>query len=503
MSETGTAGTAATADTAAGAATSDTAGIASAVGVSGSAEWRRPKPGAAGLRSDVGIAILLAIASPVTALLYHRTGLYEEVAPPWVWVLGLGLGTLPLALRRRFPVPAAILVSIGFFICNQFGVPDLLVVQICLFTALYTIGAWEQNRRLAFWSRFGITAAMLIWVVLNLIVSSSDETLFPGLPRTGIFSAFATFAAIQIITNLVYFGGAFLFGERAWRTARLMARLEAQGHELELERQTSADQAVALDRIAIARELHDVVAHHVSVMGIQAAAARRSLERSPGRAAEALEIVEESAHSAVTELRRLVHTLREPASDDPSSTIGVAQLSALIADSQRAGTPTTLIVVGEQRPLPLLVDVALYRVVQEALTNVRKHAGRGAEATVRLRFRDAEVEVEVADTGTRQTLSPRGAGSGGHGLRGMRERLGTVGGSLRAERRERGGFLVVARVPLAPARHGGSAGGPDDGGSAVGSDDGGGPGTSPTGTGARATPPGGGPLPAPSSEVPA
>ncbi len=412
------------------------------------AEWSRPKPGPTAFRFDIGLAILLAFAATTTSLLYQRTGLYEDPAEPWVWAVGLGLCTLPLALRRRYPVPVALVVTAGFYVCGEHGVPEVLIVNICLFVALYTVGAWERNRALAFWSRLGIGVGMLVWLVLSLIIASSEEDAFPDFSRSGIFSAYATFAVIQIITNVLYFGGAFYFGERSWRAARTQAQLEAQGRELELERQTSAAQAVALDRIAIARELHDVVAHHVSVMGIQAAAARRSLDRDPVRAAAALEVVEESAHSAVTELRRLVRTLRTPEAEDSSTTVGIAQLSSLLSESQSAGVPVTLIVAGEPRPLPLLVDVALYRVVQEALTNVRKHAGRGASAEVRLRFERDSVEVEVTDDGVRMTLEPQSRDRPGLGLRGMRERVGAVGGTVQAERRERGGFMVRARVPL-------------------------------------------------------
>ena len=428
------------------------------------------------MRTDALIALVLAFSATLTSLLYKRTGIYEDPAEPWLWALGLGLTTLPLALRRAAPVPAAIVVSIGFFICGQFSVPEILIVNIALFLALYSVGAWEPRRALATWSRIGIGAALIVWLIVSLIISASSEDAFPGVSRTGIFSAFATYAVIQIITNLLYFGGAYFFGDRAWRSARQQAQLEAQGYELELERQTSATQAVALDRIEIARELHDVVAHHVSVMGIQAAAARRTLDGDPQRASAALEIVEESAHATVAELRRLVHTLRTPEHDDGPTTVGIAHLPALIAESQSAGVPTTLIVAGATRPLPLLVDIALYRVVQEALTNVRKHAGRGATAEVRLRFEAEAIEVEVGDDGVRKTLprsgrggsswsegrteggaSPRtaaglplaGSGSGsGLGLRGMRERIGAVGGTVLAERRERGGFMVRARVPL-------------------------------------------------------
>lgn len=410
--------------------------------------WSRPAPGASELRTDLGLAILLAFAATLTSLLYARAGLFEEPAEPWVWALGLGLCTLPLALRRRYPVPVALVVAGGFYVCGEFAVPEVLIINICLFIALYTVGAWERHRVLAFWSRFGIGIGMIVWLVLSLIIASSEEDAFPGFSRSGIFSAYATYAIIQIVMNLLYFSGAYYFGERSWRAARTQALLEAQGHELALERQTSALQAVALDRVEIARELHDVVAHHVSVMGIQAAAARRSLATDPERAEAALETVEESARTAVEELRQLVHTLRTPEAEGSASTIGIAHLASLVAESRHAGVPATLIVAGDARPLPLLIDVALYRVVQEALTNVRKHAGRGASAEVRLRFELDAVEVEVSDDGVRQTLDRGGAPGGRLGLQGMRERVGAVGGEISAGRRERGGFMVRARVPL-------------------------------------------------------
>lgn len=446
--------------------------------------WARPHADREALRFDVLLAGVLALAATTTSLLYARSGVYSEPAPVWVWIVGLGLITLPLAVRRLWPVPVALAAAAGFFICGQFAVPELLVTNIGLFIALYTVGAWEPRRGLAFWARFGISLAMVLWLIVSLIIASSDTDSMPGISRSGLFSAFATYAVIQIITNLMYFGGAFFFGNKSWQSARLRAQLEAQGRELELERRTSAEQAVALDRIAIARELHDVVAHHVSVMSIQAAAARRLLAQHGGaqlrsidasepaareaalvRAESALAIVEASAEQAITELRGLVGTLRAPDPSDAATTIGITQLPALVSASTSSGVPATLIVAGTPRPVPMLIDVALYRTAQEALTNVRKHAGGSAEATVRLRFEADAVELEVGDTGVAQRLgsgAPRADRSGGPGasgaatgsglgLRGMRERVGAVGGTVEARRREGGGFLVRARVPLNPS----------------------------------------------------
>lgn len=412
---------------------------------------------------DVLLALLLALGATTTSLLYQRIGIYQSIAPVWLWVLGLALCTLPIAFRRRFPVPVAAVVSIGFFVCGQFGVPETLIVNICLFIALYTVGAWEPNRALAIWSLIVIALVMCVWLIIWLIVSSSDTSMYPGLSRSGLFSAYATFAVLQIITNLCYFTGAIFFGTNSWKAARNRAVLEAQGRELDAERRTSAAQAVALDRLAIARELHDVVAHHVSVMGLQAAAARMSLDAHPETAKGSLEVIEQSAHTAVNELRSLVHTLRTPDIAEPGSTVGVARIPELIEEAQLAGTQATFVVAGSPRALPILVDVALYRVAQEALTNVRKHAGHGATAEVRLRFTAAGVELEVTDNGVRQKLGDRPNDPlGGMGLRGMRERLGAVGGHLESGPREGSqnvtsganapatatGFLVRATVPL-------------------------------------------------------
>lgn len=419
-------------------------------------EWARPRPDALGLRLDMLLALVLAVGATTTSLLYARTGIFGDPPALWLWILGIALCTLPLAARRIAPIPVAIVASIGFFVCGQFGVPEILVINICLFIAIYTVMAWEPRRSLGVWSLLAITVAMITWLVISLIIASSSSEDFLGAPRYGIFSAYATYAVIQIITNLLYFGGAIAFGHRSWTAARTQAQLAAQGKELELERQTSAAQAVALDRLSVARELHDVVAHHVSVMGIQAAAARRTLERDPATAASALAVVEESAHTTVAELRELVHTLRTPENEEGSTAVGISQIPTLVEESQSAGVPTTFIVAGEPRPIPFLVDVALYRMTQEGLTNVRKHAGRGAEAVVRLRFTADAIEVEISDNGLARRLTSHGERASGSsseraglGLRGMRERIGAVGGSVSAGRREREGFMVRARVPLA------------------------------------------------------
>src|SRR5690606_12706705 len=190
------------------------------------------------------------------------------------------------------------------------------------------------------------------------------------------FSPFVAFTVIQVLTNLLYFGGAYYYGERAWASALEREALDERTAELEFERERLAEQAVALDRVRIARELHDSVAHHVSVMGVQAGAARSALASDSAAATEALLHIESTARSAIDELRGRVGTRRDaggaPVDGSPGSTLGVAALPDLVAQSRQAGLPTELEIVGDPRPIPPALSLNLYRITQEALTNARK-----------------------------------------------------------------------------------------------------------------------------------
>jgi signal transduction histidine kinase len=442
--------------------------------------WIRPRPTPRQYRDDAIIAVLLAAGAATTTLLYARVGMYEEPAPVWLSALVVLFISLPLALRRRYPEIVAIVVSLAFFVGQQFAVPEVLFSNITLFIAIYTVGAWSTSRKRATTLRVAIIVGMFLWVAVNLLISVSDPELLPDVSRSGIFSQFASFALISVLTNALYFGGAYFFGDTAHTAARQRAQLEARTAELARERERVAEQAVALDRVRIARELHDVVAHHVSVMGVQAGAARRVLRDHPDQAAESLATIEQSARTAVDELHRMLTTLREegapPRSGAPSgvdvadpgtatapvsaastssSTRGIEQLPALVAECATAGTPATLTVIGDERPVTGLVGFTLYRLAQESLTNVRKHAGSHATVDVRLRYLPEAVELEVSDTGLGRRLE---AATTGHGHVGMRERVAAVGGSVEVGPRPRGGYRVRARIPdivaslaLAPA----------------------------------------------------
>ena len=325
--------------------------------------WVRPRPDAAGYRRDAIAAALIAAGMIVSLFLHDRVGYFDEPAPDWLSALAVAVLTVPLAFRRRYPATVAILVSIGFFVALQFSVPELLFINISLFMVIYTLGAWGQNRRMANLVRAAIILGMFLWIAVNLVVTVSDPELMPEVSRSGLFSQFASVATIQIITNLLYFGGAYYFGNAMHASARQRADLEARTIELAEEREHSAAQAVALDRVNIARELHDVVAHHVSVMGVQAGAARRVMQANPAQASESLELIEHSAREAVEELHRLLTTLRSTESDaasQSSSTLGLDQLAVLAEATTTAGIPTQFQVVGDPRFVTALTSFTLY-----------------------------------------------------------------------------------------------------------------------------------------------
>jgi signal transduction histidine kinase len=338
---------------------------------------------------------------------------------------------------------------------------DVLFSNICLYLAMYSVGAWSRRRRLATWVRLAIVAGMFIWLFTHLIVQANQITVLPELSRAGVFSPYAAHGLLQVFINLVYFGAAWYFGESAWKFARNAAALRSSTTQLAAERERTAAQAITLERVRIARELHDVVAHHVSVMGVQAGAARRILSRDPGQAMDALTIIEQSARSAVDELHIMLGALRgddgpgNKPTNQSSSTRGLAQLGELANESRTAGVPVRLSIVGEERAISATIGLSIYRIAQEALTNTRKHAGPGASTDLRLRYEADAVEVEITDDGVgprRQFAAALQGGPSaettGLGQRGMHERVAAVGGELHLGGRPRGGYLVRARFPV-------------------------------------------------------
>ena len=398
-------------------------------------------------RADLLLAAVVFVAGIVSATLSAISQIYTDQAPLWQAVVYLIVVSAPLAVRRVWPAPVALIVSFAYFAAVSLQIPELYAGNVAMFVSLYTVGAWMTNRRAAFVVRAVIIAGMFVWLIVTMywqaLDAAAEEDVAPG-----AMSPFLAFMMLQLLLNVLYFAGAYYFGERSWKSALQQQALEQRTADLERERERSSAQAVALDRVRIARELHDVVAHHVSVMGVQAGAARLVIDHDTARATEILGGIEASSREAVAELRHLLETLRssDNLADDAASTVSVDDIPQLIRASNDAGLPTEFTVIGTARPMPSVASVNLYRIAQESLTNVRRHAGDGATADVRLRYLSDSVELEIVNTGHR-ILSTRP----GMGQLGMRERALASGGSIESAPRPDGGWRVRVQVPDDPA----------------------------------------------------
>lgn len=408
--------------------------------------WVRPQPTRRDRLVDLATAVSLYLGAVLSQQLYRISGVYEEPAGGMLTFALLAVTILPLALRRSHPVVSAIVVSAGFIAAGTLFVPELLMTQIALFLALYSVGAWVSRRSVAVAVRAVIVIAMALWLMISLFQSATDPDVLENFSHVGALSPLVAFMLIQVLINLLYFAGAWWFGDRGFIAARQRIELEQRTVELERERERTAAQAVALDRVRIARELHDAVAHHVSVIGIQAGAARTVLTSDPDAASEALKTIEATSRDTIRELHEMLTTLRDP-DEALESVRGIDRLRELVDASEEAGVPTSLHVIGDPVPVPAVASVNLYRIAQEALTNVRKHGGPDATADIRVRYGHEHVELEISNTGgvTSRRLP------GGLGQLGMRERVAASGGTLELGPRSRGGYLVRARIPVPEA----------------------------------------------------
>ncbi|MBS1698440.1 MAG: sensor histidine kinase [Actinobacteria bacterium] len=399
------------------------------------------------LRQDVILAVVVLVGGVLSAGLSSIAKVYgTEQAELWTALPYVLVLSAALSMRRRRPALVAVVVAIAFIVATTLHVPEIYVGNIAMFIALYTVGAWMSARRGAFLVRAGIIAAMAVWLVISMYREAIDQADKADV-TAGMLSPLVAFLMLQVLLNVLYFGGAYYFGERSWTAARERAALEQRTAELERERALSAAQAVALDRVRIARELHDVVAHHVSVMGVQAGAARLTIPRDPAAATEIVAGIETAARDAIRDFHQLLDTLRAPGdSEEVASTVDVDDIRDLAVASTAAGLPTRVQIVGDPVPVPRLTAVNLYRIAQESLTNARRHAGPDAEADVRIRYQPGSVELEVVNTGRVVTaLRP------GLGQLGMRERAAASGGTIELVPRPAGGFRVRATLPLTAA----------------------------------------------------
>ncbi|MCW2740907.1 MAG: sensor histidine kinase [Blastococcus sp.] len=360
---------------------------------------------------DAGLAGVLVVAGVLEGALVDTNRPFWQHELLTVAVMG------SLAWRRRSPLPVLGFVVVGMMVLDsdgQFSVFAALVI-VC-----FTAGAELDPPR----AWLGLTLSVVpFWIGFALVGGGVSD-----------------FVAVSVL-----YGGSFIVGQTLRDRHRRNAELAERAERAEQARQTEAARAVAEERARIARELHDIVSHSISVITLQTQAVRRRLGPEHAREIDDLRAVESTARLAMAEMRRLFGVLRadgERPALEPQP--GLDQLDRLVADARAAGVLVEVAVEGEPVPLPPGLGLAAYRIVQEALTNVCKHAP-GGRVTVRLRYGDADVEVSVEDTGGATSERPDG---GGLGLVGMRERVVLYGGSLEAGAQPGGGFTVRARLPF-------------------------------------------------------
>jgi signal transduction histidine kinase len=383
------------------------------------------------------LAALLAAATVPTLFVTDPVGeLLPRREPDVLAVVLVVLGCMPLGWRRRYPLSVLVLVLPPTAVIVVFGY-SAGFLGVSMLIALYTVAAY-----------CGRVAALV-----GMVLTSGTFVLI-------VFADDYPEGAIEVIAMLGLTFGAWAFGRSVGFRRAYTSELEARAERLERSRVSDTRAALAEERGRIARELHDVVAHHVSVMTVQASAARRTIERDPERSREAMAAVEEIGRAALNEMRRIVGVLRSP-SEEPAGrngTVngaalgpqpGVGEIEELIGQVREAGLDVDLTLEGDRRPLPAGVDLAAYRIVQEALTNSLKHAGP-SRARVLLRYDSAELVIRVVDDGhgLAAGLTQQNGRRTGHGLLGMRERVSLYSGRLYAGPRAGGGFEVLARIPL-------------------------------------------------------
>jgi signal transduction histidine kinase len=364
----------------------------------------RPSP----LTLDCLLAAVLLVAAELQVWLGSGTKhelVAALIAPPIV---------ATAAIRRLYPTLAGVVAQgVIVFVYAVWGDVQIIGTSIAWFCALYALTVWTTPRR---------------FIAGVAFIFASDLAAIAG--PTARANATITFGVVTVVVMLL--------------VRRVLGDRERRVQLAERERDVAAREAVVEERARIARELHDAIAHNVSMMVVQAGAERKVLEPEGGSTGEVLQTIEKIGRGALTEMRRLVGMLRSDAADPLAPQPGLDDLPTLVGQVREAGLPVELQVEGEKRGLPLGIELSAYRIVQEALTNALKHAG-DARATVHVRYGTDSLELEIVDDGAG---APALVASGGHGLAGMEERVALFGGRLDAGRRPTGGFAVHVLLPI-------------------------------------------------------
>jgi signal transduction histidine kinase len=387
-----------------------------------------------GVDSFWAVVLLAACAAWIVADPKPSTAAKAAAVP-----LSVALAAV-VALRRRAPehmLFVAIATGLAQLALNVETNPGDAAFLVIIYTCASTGERWSSRLALV----AGLAAAPLS--MLRWPPHEKGSTIWTTLFQTTLLT--------------VIFACAWVVGDRLRTRRAYYAELEERAARLHREREAQSKAAVAAERARIARELHDVVAHNVSVMVVQADGAAYVLDAAPDQAKQALETISTTGRQALAEMRRLLGLLR--AGDDAGGEYvpqpGVDQLADLIDQVRGAGLPVRFEVAGEARPLSSGVELTAYRIVQEALTNVRKHGGDGVSAKVLLGFGDSALDLLIEDDGRgagQELLAEGGRDGLGQGLIGMRERIGMIGGTLDAGPRPGGGFRISAVLPLKTGR---------------------------------------------------
>lgn len=343
-----------------------------------------------------------------------------------------------IALRRRWPEKMLVVVLVTGLAQLVLDI-EPVAADFAMLVIVYTVAAVGARWASRFALATGLGAA-----TLSQIRWPQEHTSAAGLVAIAVFQT-------------VPFALAWVLGDSMRTRRAYFAQLEERAARLEKEREAQAKVAVAAERARIARELHDVVAHNVSVMVVQADGAAYVLDSAPDQAKKALETISSTGRQALAEMRRLLGVLRTGEHKEAGEYVpqpDVEQIDDLVQQCRTSGLPVDFKVEGTPRPLPSGVELTAYRIVQEALTNTRKHGGPNTGASVRLVYFDDGLGLLVEDDGKgapHELYEEGGVDGQGHGLIGMRERVGMVGGTLDAGPRPGGGFRISALLPLKPA----------------------------------------------------
>ena len=374
---------------------------------------------------DATVAVLLLVVT-VIPLATRSLVAGQRPSDIWAYLLAVAL-CVPFVFHRRFPV-AAITVACCALVLYAVGRYNAYP-GLPIFVLVAGVSLHSTRRRALLAAGLGAVAlSVAVWLQPERVATASTW-----------------------VASLLAVAVAWLWGENLRNRRARWAAMEERARRLEAEREERDRQAVTDERLRIARELHDVVAHSMSVIAVQSGVANHVIDSRPAQARQALATIEATSRSALVELRRLLGVLRQ--GDDPVASLepnpGMAEIGRLADQIRSAGVEVELKVEGEPGELPPGVDLSAFRIAQEGLTNVLKHGG--GVARVLVRYSPGAVAVEIADDGRAGTADEAPAEGTGHGLIGMRERVAVFGGELTAGPVPGGGYRMAARLPYAAA----------------------------------------------------